>query len=161
MFAPGEVNNPQGRIKNNTTQMLRDAIELAGKGRHTNPFARIAELFYSSGKMAIAILPYITPKLRTLEVSGEVTVPFQFVIESAAGMPIALPQPARQVTSQVLPLLTNKDSTTKPGQTVVNPIKNDKCKAPRIAATKHTRTHAAKLRTAKHKPAAKRRANAK
>ena len=120
MFRPGEVANPQGRIKNNTTQMLRDALIEAGKGRHTTPFARIAELFYKSGKMALAILPYITPKLRTLEVSGEVTVPFQFIINRSSGETVKLPTPqaVKQIDSKI----------------VVSPIELDKCKAPTTSA---------------------------
>ena len=157
MFGPNNKANPTGTAGLvDFRAKLMDALNIAGRGRHTTPYDRIATLFYADKRAALAILPYITPKLRTLEVSGEVTVPFQFVIESAAGMPIALPQPRKEIVSQVLPLLTNKDSTTKPGQTVVNPIKNDKCKAART-----TGTHTAKLRSTKHKPAAKRRTNVK
>ena len=136
MFEPGNRANPQGRIKNNTTQMLRDAIVAAGKTKKVSPFKRIAELFYKSDKMAIAILPYLTPKLRTLEVSGEVSVPFQFIIETSAGVPVTLPQPRKEVASSMLPGLANSSrpqvvATTnkpKPIRIAKSKLAKPKCK---------------------------------
>ena len=137
MFEPGNRANPQGRIKNNTTQMLRDAIVAAGKTKKVSPFKRIAELFYKSDRMAIAILPYLTPKLRTLEVSGEVSVPFQFIIETSAGVPVSLPQPRKQIGSNVLPNLVS--STTRPKPIRIAKVKRVKAK-PKPAVKKRAHT---------------------
>ena len=104
MFSPGETANPRGRIKNDATQALRDAITKYAKCHHMSVFGRIAKLYFTDNKFAIAILPYIAPKLRSLEVSGEVTVPFQFVIERSDGDPVALPAARKQVTSRTVTL---------------------------------------------------------
>ena len=115
MFRPGEVHNPDGRNgKEGTTQQLRAALDRAAKGRHTTIYDEIATLFFTSAKWKMAILPYITPKLRTLEVSGEVSVPFQFIIETSAGVPVTLPQPRKQIDSNVLPNLVSSTTKHKP-----------------------------------------------
>jgi len=119
MFGPNNNANPTGTAGAfDFRKKLMAALMLAGKSKGTNPYKRIAELFYASQQAAIQILPYITPKLRTLEVSGEVQVPFKFIVEQSDGTPVPLPepQPVKRISSEV----------------VVNPIKLDKCS---VAAT--------------------------
>ena len=127
MFGPNNKANPTGTAGAfDFRKKLMDALMITGKRERTNPYKRIAELFYASQQAAIQILPYITPKLRTLEVSGEVTVPFKFIVETAAGKPIPLPEP--QVVKQV-------DS-----KIVAAPVYLDKCKATSVKAkSKHTK----------------------
>ncbi len=104
MFGPGETANPQGRIKNDTTAHLRAALDKAAKKHKTSIFAEYAELFFTSNKWKALLLPYIVPRLRTLEVSGEVNVPFQFIIERSDGQPVELPQPVKQIPSKQITL---------------------------------------------------------
>lgn len=136
MFEPGEIANPNGRSgKDSTTQKLRKALELAARSRKTTIYKGLADLFFTDDKWKLALLPYIVPRLRALEVSGEVTVPFKFVIESADGKPVPLPEP--QVVKQI-------DS-----KVVVATIKHDKC---RVASTS---THSGQVKTKTHKRKAK------
>ena len=137
MFGPNNNANPTGTAGTfDFRKKLMDALLLAGKSERTNPYKRIAELFYASQQAAIQILPYITPKLRTLEVSGEVTVPFKFIVERSDGTPMPLPEPqtVKQIDSKV----------------VATTIKLDKCKA---ISTQHVKT---KRKHTKRKPTAKR-----
>ena len=121
MFARGEIANPSGAPPgvNQFREKLLKALNIAGKKLHTTPEARIADLFYSSAKNALQILPYIAPRLRALEVCGEVSVPFQFIIERSSGETVDLPAAnTKRIESKI----------------VMSPIKNDKrspagCKA--------------------------------
>jgi len=139
MFEPGNIANPNGRSGSDTaTQQLRKALNAAAKSKHTTIYRELALLFFKSDKWKLAMLPYIVPRLRTLEVSGQVVVPFQFILKTSGGNRVPLPEPRKQIPSQV----------------VVSTIKPDKCK---VAST----TPIVKLRTARAKPTAKRRRNAK
>lgn len=146
MFKPGECANPNGNRKNSATEMLRAALIAAGKGRHTNPFDRIAELFYSSSKMALAILPYIAPRLRTLEVSGEVQVPFKFIIEGSDGKRVPLPKQTKQVASNVmsLPVLNSSKPQVVATTNKRAPVRVPKAKSKQAKARSGNkdRTHA-------------------
>ena len=104
MFARGEIANPSGAPLgvNQFREKLLKALNIAGKKLHTTPEARIAEMFFKSDRSALQILPYIAPRLRALEVSGEVSVPFLFIIERSSGETVDLPQPVKQIASQVV-----------------------------------------------------------
>lgn len=138
MFGPNNIANPTGTAGAfDFRAKLMKALNIHGKSKHTSPEKRIAELFYSSSKAALAIMPYITPKLRTLEVSGQVVVPFQFIVERH-GQPVVLPadtQPAKQIGSKPVML----DVPILPGtkQVAAKPIrKSKKLTARRKAAAK-------------------------
>ena len=155
MFGPNNNANPTGTAGGfDFRKKLLAALHLTGKKLNTSPYKRIAELFYADKKAAIAILPYVTPKLRTLEISGEVSVPFQFVIETSAGkrVPLPEPQPTKAIESKlVMPLPVKQES-----EVVVSPIKNDKCSgkpAPKHITTKQAKQ---KVKQAKAKRVAKR-----
>ncbi len=133
MFGPGNTINLEGSGKGviDFRKKLMKELNIVGKEQHTNIYAYIAALFYSSARNALAILPYLTPKLKSLEVSGEVRVPFKFVIEKSDGQPVSLPEPqppARSIVSQV----------------VVNPIKHRQ-RAP-ITTTKRRKRRPAVVR---------------
>ena len=114
MIAPGQVINPSGRNgKDGVSKQLIAALKRAarGKDKGKSVFGEYARLFWSSDKWKLTLLPYIVPRLRSLEVSGEIQVPFQFIIEDVNGEPVPLPPPVKQISSNV----------------VANTIKLDKC----------------------------------
>lgn len=105
MFGPNNLANPTGTAGAfDFRAKLLKALGVVGKRKGVSPEARIAALFFKSDKCALQILPYIAPRLRALEVSGQVSVPFQFIIEQVNGDPLELPpaQAAKQIASQVV-----------------------------------------------------------
>lgn len=146
MFGPNNIANPTGTAGAfDFRAKLMKALNIHGKSKHTSPEKRIAELFYSSSKAALAIMPYITPKLRTLEVSGQVVVPFQFIVERH-GQPVVLPadtQPVKQIGSKVVTLANSSlitgiaDADIADAALAAKPIrKSKKIDARRKAAAK-------------------------
>ena len=108
MFKPGNIANPNGRNgKDGVSTQLRAALNIAAKKHNTTVFGEYSKLFFSyNPKVAmtwrLALLPYIVPKLKSLEVSGEVTVPFQFIIKRSNGEAVQLPAPTKQITSSIV-----------------------------------------------------------
>ena len=134
MWEPGQSGNPGGKSTDTTTENLRKAVDRACKAKRTSLWDEIAKLFMKSDKYKMALLPYLAPKLRTLEVSGQVSAPFQFIIERSSGETVNLPAAnTKRIESKI----------------VMSPIKNDKRSAAGRKAVK------IKSKPTKRKPVAR------